>query len=389
MRIGIVSPYAWDVPGGVQFHIRDLAEELIARGHTARILAPVEEDDGIPPYLTSAGRSVPIRYNGSVARLSFGPAAVVAVNRWLNEGQFDLVHVHEPISPSLGMITLSRAETPIVATFHASQDNSRAAAVASAILDRLLEKIDARIAVSAEAKKTALRYYGGDYFVIPNGVRLASFAGVAPDPRFAGSRHGGPPTVAFLGRLDEPRKGLPVFAAAAREIAEARDDARFLIAGRGEAQSEREILAPLGDRAVFLGEISDAEKAALFNSVDAYVAPQLGGESFGIVLVEAMAGGCAVVASDIPAFRAVLDGGRAGELFATADAGSLARAVLRTLDGTVDRRAHASEWIGQYDWGTVTDRILEVYNGVTRAHQVPVTKERLSWKERLGWGRGT
>ena len=105
MRIGIVSPYSWDVPGGVQFHIRDLAEELISRGHHAEVLAPSESEEGLPPYVTSAGKSVPIRFNGSVARLSFGPTALVAVSRWLTEGQFDLVHIHEPISPSLGLIT--------------------------------------------------------------------------------------------------------------------------------------------------------------------------------------------------------------------------------------------------------------------------------------------
>lgn len=387
MRVGIVSPYAWDVPGGVQFHIRDLAEELNARGHTARVLAPSESEDGLPAYVTSAGKSVPIRFNGSVARLSFGPTAVLAVNRWLAEGAFDLVHVHEPISPSLGMIAMTRAEIPVVATFHASQDHSHAAALASVLLDGVLDKVTARIAVSREAERTALDHYSGDYFIIPNGVRLASFRGVAPVPRWAGARHGGRPTVAFLGRLDEPRKGLPVFAEAALRLAAEGTDVRFLIAGRGEAEEARALLAPLGERAVFLGEISDADKAALFSSVDVYVAPQLGGESFGIVLVEAMAAGACVVASDIPAFQAVLDDGRAGSLFTTGDPASLALAVQAALDGTGSRRTHAAEWIERYDWGPVTDTILEVYRGVISVRDAPATKERLTWRERIGLGR--
>lgn len=385
MRIGIVSPYSWDVPGGVQFHIRDLAEELISRGHHAEVLAPSESEEGLPPYVTSAGKSVPIRFNGSVARLSFGPTALVAVSRWLTEGQFDLVHIHEPISPSLGMITLSRAECPIVATFHASQDHSRAASLASTLLDSLLDKVDARIAVSAEAERTALHHYGGDYFVIPNGVRLSSFEGVTVDQRWAGARHGGPPTVAFLGRLDEPRKGLPVFAEAVRILAERNPDVRILIAGRGQADEPRALLAPLGDRVTFLGEISDAAKAALFTATDVYVAPQLGGESFGIVLVEAMAAGAAVVASSIPAFTAVLDGGRAGSLFETGDPASLAETVLEVLHDPAAKRSHADEWIRQYDWGTVTDRILEVYRGVLRAEEETAVKERLRWRDRLRW----
>ena len=204
MRIGIVCPYSWDVPGGVQFHIRDLAEHLIRLGHEVSVLAPADDETPLPPYVVSAGRAVPVPYNGSVARLNFGFLSAARVRRWLHDGAFDVIHIHEPASPSLGLLACWAAQGPIVATFHTSNPRSRAMIAAYPILQPALEKISARIAVSEYARRTLVEHLGGDAVVIPNGVDVDFFAEAEPKPEWQGG------TIGFIGRIDEPRKGLPV-----------------------------------------------------------------------------------------------------------------------------------------------------------------------------------
>lgn len=180
MRIGIVCPYSFDAPGGVQIHIRDLAEMLISLGHEVSVLAPADEDTPVPDYLVSAGGAVPVRYNGSVARLSFGPVVAARAQRWLAAGDFDVVHIHEPITPSVGLIALRLAEAPVVATFHSSQLRSRAMQIAYPLVRPALERISARIAVSEDARRTVVEHLGGDAVVIPNGVYVDRFASATP-----------------------------------------------------------------------------------------------------------------------------------------------------------------------------------------------------------------
>lgn len=376
MRIGIVCPYSFDAPGGVQFHVRDLAEELIRLGHTVSVLAPAEETTPVPDYVVTTGRTVAIPYNGSVARLNFGPVVAARVRRWVEQGDFDLLHVHEPMIPSLSMLALWVADGPVIATFHTSMERSRGLQAISPVVVPMLEKITARIAVSEEARRTLVQHLGGDAVVVPNGVFVDRFAGVAPRPEWAGTDER--PTVAFLGRLDEPRKGLPILAAAVPAVLDRLPGARFFIGGRGEAAEERAALAAYGDAVTFLGGISDEDKAALFASVDAYVAPQTGGESFGIVLVEAMSAGSLVVASDIPAFQAVLDGGELGRLFRQGDAGDLARTLVDVLGertASVATRELASRAVRRYDWSTVTSQVLAVYEYALTTTRTRVTED--------------
>ncbi|NTW41725.1 MAG: glycosyltransferase, partial [Cellulomonadaceae bacterium] len=207
LRIGLVCPYSFDVPGGVQFHVRDLAEALGRLGHTVSVLAPADDDTPLPDYITPAGRAIPVRYNGSVARMTFGPVSARRVRRWLAAGDFDILHLHEPVTPSLGMLALWIASGPIVATFHTALLRSRALQVAYPMVRPSMEKIAARIAVSEDARRTLVEHLGGDAVVIPNGVWVDTFAAAQPDERWTGTPEA--PTVAFLGRLDEPRKGLP------------------------------------------------------------------------------------------------------------------------------------------------------------------------------------
>ncbi|MER5212851.1 glycosyltransferase family 4 protein [Streptomyces sp. NPDC002838] len=403
MRIGIVCPYSWDVPGGVQFHIRDLAEYFIRLGHEVSVLAPADDDTPLPPYVVSAGRAVPVPYNGSVARLNFGFLSAARVRRWLHDGEFDVIHIHEPTSPSLGLLTCWAAQGPIVATFHTSNPRSRAMIAAYSILQAALEKISARIAVSEYARRTLVEHLGGDAVVIPNGVDVDFFAKAEPRHEWqseeargsveggGGRRAGG--TIGFIGRIDEPRKGLPVLMKALPRILAERPRTRLLVAGRGDEEEAVESLpAELRSRVEFLGMVSDEDKARFLRSVDLYVAPNTGGESFGIILVEAMSAGAPVLASDLDAFAQVLDQGAAGELFANENADALAEAALRLLADPERReelRARGSAHVRRFDWSTVGADILSVYETVTAgAAAVAAADDRApGLRARLGLAR--
>jgi len=383
MKVGIVCPYSWDVPGGVQFHVRDLAEVLQARGHGVSVLAPADDDTPLPAYVVPAGRAVPVPYNGSVARVNFGPLSAARVRRWLREGGFDVLHIHEPTSPSLSLLACWAATGAIVATFHTSNLKSRAMSAAYPILEPALEKIGARVAVSEDARRTLVEHVGGDAVLIPNGVFVDRFAAAEPREEWRGS--GG--TLGFIGRLDEERKGLPTLLAALADVVAARPGVRLLVAGRGDEEEAVEDLEPEVRAAVtFLGVVSEVDKARLLRTVDAYVAPNLGGESFGIVLVEAMAAGAPVVASDLDAFGRVLDGGRVGVTFPTGDTAALAAALLQLLDDAPRRAAlstAATAWVRRYDWATVGDELLAVYETVAAGAGRVGEDSARPWRDRL------
>lgn len=373
MRIGMVCPYSFDVPGGVQNHVRDLTETLISLGHEVSVLAPADDDVQVPPWLVSAGRAVPVRYNGSVARLAFGPISAARVRRFLSAGDFDVLHVHEPITPSLSMLAVLAARGPVVATFHTALTRSRALLAAQGILQLVLENITARIAVSALARKVQVEHLGGGAWEIPNGVAVARFAGATPLPGWPGD--GG--AIGFLGRFTEPRKGFPVLQRAFVDLADRRPGLRLLVAGPGDPDEGLvEVPPELRDRIVFLGTVSEADKPRMLRAVDVYVAPNTGGESFGMILTEAMAAGTPVVASDLDAFRRVLDDGRAGSLFPVGDSGALATALGGLLDDPSRRTAlvaAARAHVASYDWPLVAEQILEVY-----ATAIEATPRRVS-----------
>ena len=375
MRIGIVCPYTWHVPGGVQAHIRDLAEELIREGHHVSVIASADDDEPLPPYVAPAGRAVPVRYNGSVARLTFGPISNARVRRWLREGEFDVLHVHEPAAPSLSLLACYAADGPIVATFHTANPRSRWMRVGSPALQPALEKIRARIAVSSAARRTLVEHFGGDAVVIPNGVDVGAFRGASPLP----GREPNGATLGFLGRFDEPRKGFWVLLAAFVALAPSRPELRLLVAGPGDAQDVLDNLPPeLAARVDFLGMVSEADKVRFFQSIDVYVAPNVGQESFGVILLEAAAAGVPIVASDLDAFARVLDDGAAGELTAVGDVPSLAAGLVRVLDDPVRRqqlRAGGDVVARRYDWASVAHRVLEVYETVTAGAEATVSED--------------
>ncbi|MEU8224224.1 glycosyltransferase family 4 protein [Kribbella sp. NPDC048915] len=363
MRIGVVCPYSLGTPGGVQNHVRDLAEALLSVGHEVSVLAPVDDpEDAVPPYVVSSGRAVGVPYNGSVARVTFGPRTAARVRNWLADGDFDVVHVHEPTTPSASIIALWQGDGPFVATFHTWQVRSRAMSVASGLLRPALEKIDARIAVSENARSMMVQHIGGEAVVIPNGLYTSRFKG-SPRPEWMGADG----TISFLGRLDEPRKGLGVLIDAVPALLAERPRLKILVAGAGHAAGP--VPPKYRDNILFLGAIDDEARADMLAGSDLYVAPHLGGESFGIVLLEAMAAGAPVLASDLPAFRQVLEGGRLGELFDVGDVDQLARRTLALLNDPQRRdelRAAGLAAVPKYDWSALVPELLSVYELVAR-----------------------
>ena len=367
MRVGIVCPYAWEVPGGVREHVSGLAEALMDLGHEVSVIAPADDDTVLPSYVVPAGRAVPVPYNGSVARLSFGFLSAGRVRRWLKEGNFDVLHVHEPAAPSLSLLACWVADGPIVATMHAALPRSRALHAAGPILASALEKISGRIAVAEAARSTLVEHMGGDAVLIPNGVNVRRYEKAEPLPGFPGT--GG--TLGFLGRMDEPRKGLDILLAAFALLAAQRPELRLLIAGRGDLDDVRsQVPEVYWDRMVLLGEVSDEDRVRMLHSVDVFCAPNTGGESFGYVLVEAMASGAPIVASDIDAFRQVLRHGEAGELFQVGSPADLAAAAGRLLDDPARRAtlaAAASVAVRELDWSVIARDVVRVYEAVAPA----------------------
>jgi phosphatidylinositol alpha-mannosyltransferase len=372
LRIGIVCPYSWDVPGGVQTHIRDLTHALQSRGHEVSVLAPGDEETA-DDFVVSAGRAIPVRYNGSVARLAFGPFSGQRVRKWIDEGNFDVVHVHEPAAPSISLVTCLVSEGALVGTFHTSNARSRMMAVSAGFLKVALEKLSARITVSAPAHVTLgdhSELFGASTVTIPNGVDVSEYSESEPmaiEPADA-------QVVVFLGRIDEPRKGFQVLAPALATIAGQCPKARFFIAGPGDAdQATKLIPKSVRSRVHFLGRISEAEKASLMARADVFVAPNTGGESFGIILLEAMAAGAAVVASDLEAFSLVLGADPVGKMFANENSADLAQAVIDVLRNDAMRQDFVTRGKDQaykYDWNVLVDEVIGVYESVHVPGQV-------------------
>jgi phosphatidyl-myo-inositol alpha-mannosyltransferase len=368
VRVGIVSPYPWDVPGGVVAHVADLAEALIARGHDVAVITPVDDDETpLPNYVTRAGRSVPVPFNGSISRVLLGPVSAARVRRWLHDGEFDVLHVHSPETFSLSLLALGNARGPIVATFHAANPKSRLLAMMQNPLQVYLEKLSGCIAVSPAARKTIADHLGGDAVVVPNGVHIAKYAGAAPMPGWPGE--GG--AIGFVGRVDEPRKGLEVLFAALELIRREHPEVRLLVAGPGKVDE-------VPDGVTMLGRVSDADKARVLASVDVFAAPNTGGESFGIVLLEAMAAGAPIVASDLDAFTRVLDDGALGQLATVGDPVSLAAGCSALLSSPARReelRVAARHAVARYDWSVVSNEVIRVYRTAIAASTGRVVEE--------------
>jgi phosphatidylinositol alpha-mannosyltransferase len=383
IKIGMVCPYGWDSPGGVQTHIRELTRHLLDEGHQVSVFAPVTNEESIQEdWLVNAGKPISIPVNGSVARVLFGPIASSRVKQWIAQGDFDLLHLHEPAIPSLSLLACSAATGPMVGTFHVSSPKQKAIYAIGPILEPIVEKLTARIAVSESARKTLKEHFDTDAVVIPNGIEGAQYANAQPTIHWRN-----PNTLGFIGRFEEPRKGLQVLLAALPIIARFIPDVRILIAGPGDGDEFIKGLdVGLRNRIVFLGFLTDQEKASLLKSIDIYVAPNTGGESFGIILTEALSAGTPVVASDIPAFKAVLENGDAGLLFKNEDSSDLAKVLIGLLRDSEKQKQLSNRGklsSQKYDWQVVAEQILTVYEMAMAGNEkVGLISDNRFWNRR-------
>jgi phosphatidyl-myo-inositol alpha-mannosyltransferase len=356
MRVMIVCPYAWDRYGGVQTHVASLARSLRARGHDATIVAPQASGADLLPEdgLRIVGRAVPIPANGSMAPVSFGPVAGQGMRATIEELAPEVIHLHEPLIPSLSLLALRGATAPTVGTFHASADSSLGYWAATPWLERTIRRLTVRTVVSEAARVLISRYFSGDYLVTPSGVEVARFE--EPGELDVGP----PPRVLFFGRI-EPRKGLEVLIEALTFLRDL--EPTLVVVGSGPSQRMCAARARrLGIEARWLGRVSDPDKARAFRSAEVYCAPGLGGESFGIVLLEAMAAGTPVVCSDLPAFGAVA--GDAAVLVPPDEPRLLAEGLRKVLTDPATAatlRAAGRDVARRFDWAQLAGAVEQAY----------------------------
>ncbi|HVE46329.1 MAG TPA: glycosyltransferase family 4 protein [Acidimicrobiales bacterium] len=354
MRIGLVCPYSLTFPGGVQGQVLAQARVLRGLGHEVRVLAPC---DDAPPEagVTPLGRSVPFAANGSVAPLAPDPACGRRLLQALRDEAFDIVHLHEPLCPGPPLVALAFARQPLVGTFHRSGDSLVYAVLRPAAV-AIARRLAVRCAVSEDARSTAARALGGTYEVLFNGIEVERLAKATPWPKTG-------PTILFLGR-HEPRKGLSVLVEAMGSLPA---DVRLWVAGEG-AETEGLRTATAGDpRIEWLGRISDGEAASRLGGADVFCAPSTHGESFGVVLLEAMAASTPIVASDLPGYRNVATPDVQALLVPPGDPSALATGLRRVLEdrALADRLAAAGEArAAELSMDRLAERYLELYEVV-------------------------
>jgi phosphatidylinositol alpha-mannosyltransferase len=358
VRIALVCPYAWDDPGGVQVHVRELGERLLARGHDVVALTPARAHP-TAQWVRSVGTPLNVPYNASNAPISPWPRTAQRVRSALREFEPDVVHAHEPLTPSASMFAVLAGVAPSIATFHSGAERSRLFDMASPALRRVARRLAVSVAVSERAASFVRTRVGGSFRVIPNGVDLERWERAEPaDLGPAGRR------ILFVGRLHE-RKGFPTLVSAFSILAAERDDVRLVVAGDGEDRTAIERLpAAVRDRVMMLGAVRNEDLPPVHAACDVFAAPSVGGESFGMILVEAMAAGLPVVASDIPGYDEVVADGIDGLLVPPRAPVSLAEAIGRVLDdGALAARVGeaARARARRFDWSVVTEELEEAY----------------------------
>jgi phosphatidyl-myo-inositol alpha-mannosyltransferase len=360
MRVVIVSPYAWDRPGGVQTHIKDLSVQLRGRGHETTVVAPTSDRPIAEAGLVTIGHAVGIPSNGSRAPIAFGPLAASGMRRTLTSLQPDVLHLHEPLIPSLSLLALWNARTvPTVGTFHAAAPSSVGYRLSRAVLERAARRLTLRTAVSDAARQLVTRYFPGEYLITPNGVDVARFATAEPLDLGPGRK------VLFFGRL-ERRKGLEILIQAFTRLRDL--DLTLIVGGSGpEEKTARALAQRLDVPARFLGRIDETDVPRLYKAADVYCAPGTGGESFGIVVLEAMAAGTPVVCSSLEGFRAIA--GNAAAIVPAGQPGPLADAIREVLGGWGEElKRKGSARAAQFDWPRLVAGVEHVYDRALKAH---------------------
>jgi phosphatidylinositol alpha-mannosyltransferase len=365
VKICLVSPYDYSHPGGVSEHVRHLAEELRLRDHHVTVMAPsseLDDEHGIPDYVR-IGRSVPVPGNGSVARITLSFHLVRRVRGLLDHSDFDVVHYHEPLSPALPITTLRFHRGANVGTFHAYARRNLGYYYARPFLARYFKRLHSCIAVSIPARNFVSRYFPGDYHIVPNGIDTARFS--PQHEPIAELRTPGWHTLLFVGRLEQ-RKGLPTLLEAYAELRRRRANVRLVVVGDGPGRwgYEKYVEAEAIPDVLFMGHVESHMLPRCYASADVFCAPASGRESFGIVLLEAMASGVPVLASAIQGFSQVIKDEHNGLLVETGEPGAWAAALERVLSDDAERARLAQNGLQvsqRYDWARVVDRVLDVY----------------------------
>ncbi|WP_341728275.1 glycosyltransferase family 4 protein [Brooklawnia sp.] len=360
MKVGLVCPYSFNRPGGVQNHVLGLAGWLKSKGHQVSVLAP-----GYPPHgmladyglagaeFTTGGKALPLKVNESVARINFGFGPARKAKAWLDAGDFDVVHLHEPIAPNLCLLTLWLTDRAVTATFHSNSPIFKSWKRINEMLPGAVRRLDATIAVSSVAARVAKGHTGVVPVVIGNGLAIDDYEIEPVGGRWRGGDH---PRITFLGRYSEPRKGFNVLTACLPLVREHFPDLEVIVIGHGPEMSIEGV--------TFVGGVCDAERNRWLGASDVYVAPQTGRESFGIVLIEAMACGAPVVASNLGAFVEVLSDrdGVIGHTFKVGNSHALAEAIIVSLTEPRDLRLQRGrEQAASFDWSVIGPQVVAMY----------------------------
>ncbi len=384
MKIALVSPYDYPYPGGVTEHIAALDKQFRALGHDTRIIAASSTDEDVlgEHVIKVSGAVSPVPYSGSTARITLAPAVYRRVKKILRDEKFDVVHVHEPTVPILSLVVLRHSHALNVGTFHAYRESNVMYEYMRPLLQRVFNRLDGRIFVSDAVREYITQYFPGDYTIIPNGIDYERFS--SPDLQPIAQFNDGRPNILYVGRMDK-RKGFRYLLRAYPYIKEAIPDARLIVVGafsdKDKAPFIRYAHAHKLRGVHFVGYVSPEELPRYHRTATVYCAPNTGFESFGIILLEAMAAGLPIVASDITGFRPVLQDGAEGLLVPPEDAPALARAVIQLLNDPA-RRAAMSECgkrkAIQYDWSRIAGRVLAYYEELIAAQPVAATKIKSS-----------
>ena len=367
MKIGIVTPYAYPMPGGVNDHVGSLYRVLRSRGHDVRIitsshgLQKASEGD-----IIRVGKGFSVPFNGSMGTITLSPTYLAQMRAILERERFDVLHYHEPFVPFLSLVTLTLSTSVNVGTFHAFGGLSISYEFGKRMLGHYAGKLHGRIAVSPAARHFISRYFPGEYKIVPNGVEPGRYQRAVPIARY----RDGVPNILFVGRM-EPRKGLIHLLRAFRKLQRDGVRARLLLVGTGagEREARRYVLTRQLDDVEFLGRVSEAQKAQLFKTADIYVSPATGRESFGIVLLEAMSAGAPIICSDIHGYRGVVRRERDGILVEPGNADALATSIRRLIDDPALRAqlSCAGEERAQlFTWERVGQAVEEYYGFVIR-----------------------
>lgn len=378
MKIAMVSPYDFAIHGGVQTHVVELSNALIDRGHDVRVLAPCTGNESVYDLrsapLETFGRTVPFVSAGSVARISMSVWYQRKLMSILQEHNFDVVHIHEPLMPMFGLMASYYSPSPTVGTFHAYNEGAgKGYMFWKALLRKGAVRLNGRIAVSEPAKQFANKYFPGDYTVIANGVHYKNFSTPAPKPTVYKNDAF---NLFFVGRMAEKRKGLKYLLGAYSRLKWRYPKLRLIVGGSGVP--DRDSYRMMGERGIsdviFVGPVSEEDLPGYYQHADVFCAPNTGKESFGMIVVEAMAAGTPVVASDIPGFRAVMQDGRQGYLVEPKSERSIATAIERMIKDPGGRELmgiNGAAHVMQYSWERIAEQVLGYYESVLERHPVP------------------